>query len=93
MKKGRRRKNPHAVVLGRLGWVVRSVANRENGRKGWPGQKPQEDSRRAAQRPPAPARASQEILGTLIALIQARYGDVAIGLGELGIRHRAAANR
>jgi hypothetical protein len=32
-------------------------------------------------------------VGTLIALIQARYGDVAIGLGELGIRYCAAANR
>jgi hypothetical protein len=38
MKKGRRRKNPHAVALGRLGGLVCSVAkqqaNRENGRKG-----------------------------------------------------------
>jgi hypothetical protein len=32
MKK--RRKNPHAVALGRLGGLVRSAANRENGRKG-----------------------------------------------------------
>jgi hypothetical protein len=61
--------------------------------QGRPGQKSQEDPRRAAQRPPAPARASQEVLGALIALIQSRYGDVAIGLGELGIRYRAAANR
>jgi hypothetical protein len=34
----RRRKNPHAVALGRLGGLVRSEAkrraNRENGRKG-----------------------------------------------------------
>jgi hypothetical protein len=37
MKK-RKRKNPHAVALGRLGGLVRSEAkrraNRENGRKG-----------------------------------------------------------
>ena len=37
MKKGRR-KNPHAVALGRLGGLVRSAAkrraNRNNGRKG-----------------------------------------------------------
>jgi hypothetical protein len=37
MKK-RKRKNPHAVALGRLGGLVRSeakqLANRENGRKG-----------------------------------------------------------
>jgi len=60
---------------------------------GRPGQQPQEDSRRMAQRPPAPARASQEVLKAVIALIRARFGDVAIGLGELGIRYRAAANR
>jgi hypothetical protein len=53
--------------------------------------RPQEDHRRAAQRPPAPA--SQEVLNAVIALIRARFGDVAIGLGELGIRYRAAANR
>ena len=38
MKKRQERKNPHAVALGRLGGLVRSVAkqraNRENGRKG-----------------------------------------------------------
>jgi hypothetical protein len=37
-KKRRKRKNVHAVVLGRLGGLVRSAAkrrtNRENGRKG-----------------------------------------------------------
>jgi hypothetical protein len=36
--KNRKRKNPHAVALGRLGGLVRSEAkrraNRENGRKG-----------------------------------------------------------
>jgi hypothetical protein len=59
--------------------------------QGRPGQKPHEDHRRAAQRPPAPA--SQEVLNAVIALIRARFGDVAIGLGELGIRYRVAANR
>ena len=38
MKKKPRRKNPHAVALGRLGGLVRSEAkrraNKENGRKG-----------------------------------------------------------
>jgi hypothetical protein len=38
MKKSRGRKNLHAVALGRLGGLLRSVAkqraNRENGRKG-----------------------------------------------------------
>jgi hypothetical protein len=55
------------------------------------GQKPQENHRRAAQRPPA--RSSQEVLRTIIALIQARFADVAIGLGENGIRYRAVAAR
>jgi hypothetical protein len=57
------------------------------------GLQPQEDIRRAAQRPPAPSRSSQEVLTALIALIQARFGDVAIGLGEHGIRYRAVAAR
>ena len=57
------------------------------------GQKPQEDPGRAAHRPPAPARSSQEVLSMLIALIQVRFGDVAIGLGEHGIRYRAVAAR
>jgi hypothetical protein len=38
MKKRSKRKNPHAVALGRLGGLVRSQAkqraNKENGRKG-----------------------------------------------------------
>jgi hypothetical protein len=57
------------------------------------GQKPQEDSRRAAQRFSTSARSSQEVLGTIIALIQARFGDVAIGLGERGIRYQVVAVR
>jgi hypothetical protein len=61
--------------------------------QGRPGQKPQEDPHRAAQRPPAPARSPQEVLSTIIALIQARFGDVAIGLGENGIRYHAVAAR
>jgi hypothetical protein len=61
--------------------------------QGRPGQKPQEDPHRAAQRLPASARASQEVLSTIIALIQARFGDVAIGLGERGIRYRVVASR
>jgi hypothetical protein len=66
--------------------------------QGRPGQQPQEDHRRAAQRPPAPALErsvlqpqSQEVLNAVIALIRARFGDVAIGLGEFGIHYRAAA--
>jgi hypothetical protein len=33
------------------------------------------------------------VLSTVIALIQARFGDVAIGLGERGIRYRVVASR
>ena len=57
------------------------------------GQKPQQNSGRAAQRPPAPSRSSQEALSTIITLIQARFGDLAIGLAERGIRYRAVAAR
>jgi hypothetical protein len=65
----------------RLGGVQRGQAagQRRERLQGRPCVQPQEDIRRAAQRPPTPARA--------------RFGDVAIGLGELGIRYRAAANR
>jgi hypothetical protein len=58
-----------------------------------PGLQPQEDIRRVAQRPPTAVRSSQEVVNAVIALIRARFGDVAIGLGELGIRYRATANR
>jgi hypothetical protein len=50
------------------------------------GQKPQEESRSAAQRPAASARSSEEIIETVIASIRARFGDGAIGLGVHGIR-------
>jgi|HubBroStandDraft_6_1064221.scaffolds.fasta_scaffold2662499_1 hypothetical protein len=50
------------------------------------GQKPQEESRSAAQRPAAPARSPEEIIETVIASIRARFGDGAIGLGDHGIR-------
>jgi len=96
-KKRRKRKNPHAVALGRLGGLVRSVAkqraNRENGRKGGlvKSRKKTLAVRRNARRPPS--RSSQEVLSTLIVLIQARFGDLAIGLGERGIRYRVVAAR
>jgi hypothetical protein len=61
--------------------------------QGRPGQQPQEDSRRTARRPATPSRASQEVLNAIITLIRARFGDVAIGLGEFGIRYPAPANR
>ena len=90
MKK-RKRKNPHAVALGRLGGLVRSeakrLANRENGRKGGLGQKPQEETRGPAQRAATAARSPEELIETVIASIRARFGDCAIGLGDRGIRY------
>jgi hypothetical protein len=87
----KRRKNPHAVALGRLGGLVRSEAkkraNKLNGRKGGLVKKPQEDPRCEAQRPPAAARAPQERVRAAISSIQARFGKCAIGLGYLGIRY------
>jgi hypothetical protein len=78
----------------RLGGAQRGqAADQPRERLGRPGQQPQEDSRRTARRLATPARASQEVLKAVIALIRARFGDVAIGLGELGIRYCAASNR
>jgi hypothetical protein len=45
------------------------------------GQKPQQDTRRAVQRPATTGQAPQEILNSLFALIRARFGDVAIRSG------------
>ncbi len=96
MRKGR--KNPHAVALGRLGGLVRSAAkkraSRENGRKGGPGQKPQEENCRPAKRPPpAAGEAPEEGVSAAIASIRARFGYRAIGLGYGGIRFSASALR
>jgi len=88
MKK-RKRKNPHAVALGRLGGLVRSeakrLANRENGRKG--GLVKSRKKKAAARRnAAAAARSPEELIETIIASIRARFGDFAIGLGDRGIR-------
>jgi hypothetical protein len=96
MKK--RRKNPHAVALGRLGGLVRSEAkrraNRENGRKGRPGQEQQEENCCPAERStPAAGEAPEEGVNAAIALIRARFGYRAIGLGYSGIRYLANALR
>ena len=83
-----------AWQIGRVGAQRGQTAGQSRKRsQGRFGQKPQEDHRRAAQRLPAPSQSSQEVLSMLIALIQARFGDVAIGLGEHGIRYRAVAAR
>ena len=55
--------------------------------QGWPGQKPQEDYCRQAQRSTATARTPQEKVSVAIASIHARFGQCAIGLGCRGIRY------
>ena len=54
--------------------------------QGRAGQKPQEESCSAAQRPASPTRSPEELIETVIASIRARFGDWAIGLGDHGIR-------
>jgi hypothetical protein len=87
MKK-RKRKNPHAVALGRLGGLVRSeakrLANRQKWPQGRPGQKPQEKDSGPAQRAASSIRSPQELIEIVIAAI--RFGHCYIGLGDRGIR-------
>ena len=93
MVRKQKRKNPHAVALGRLGGLVRSEAkkraSKQNGRKGRAGQKPQEDHRCAAQCTPATAWTPQESLNVLVEKIRARFGNYAIARGDVGIRYSA----
>jgi hypothetical protein len=73
----RKRKNPHAVALGRLGGLVRSEAKRRanhgNGRKGGLVKSPKKRiaARRTARRPRP--RSPQEIIEVMIAPIRARF--------------------
>ena len=82
----RRRKNPHAVALGRLGGLVRSEAkrraNRENGRKGGlvKSRKKRIAARQNARRPAARA-APQGRVSAAITSIRARFGSRAISWG------------
>jgi hypothetical protein len=95
MKK--RRKNPHAVALGRLGGLVRSEAkkpaDRDNGRKG--GMLKTRKKRIAARLNASPTarRALEEAVNAAIATIRARFGYCAIGLGCDAIRFSARALR
>jgi hypothetical protein len=62
--------------------------------QGRPGQKPQEENCRPAKRPPpAAGEAAEEGVKAVIALIRARFGRRAIGLGYGGIRYLASALR
>jgi hypothetical protein len=95
MKK--RRKNPHAVALCRLGGLVRSTAkqraNRENGRKGGLVKEPQETNRRPAQCAAAAPWSQEEIIKIVIASICARFGPRAIAFGDGEIRYSTPALR
>jgi hypothetical protein len=57
----------------------------------WPGQKSQENARRQTQCPPSAPWTAQEDLNVVIAMIRARFGYLAIGLGNGGIRYSAPA--
>jgi hypothetical protein len=74
----------------KIGWVGTQRGQAGGQSREWAqgrlGQKPQEESRGAAQRPAASTRSPEEIIETLIASIRARFGDGAIGLGYHGIR-------
>jgi hypothetical protein len=61
--------------------------------QGRPGQKPEEENRRPAKRPPAAGAASQGGVSAVIASIRGRFGYRAIGLGYGGIRFTARALR
>jgi hypothetical protein len=54
--------------------------------QGSPGQKPQEENCRPAQRAWSTPRSPQEIIAAMIASIRARFGNRVIGLGHQGIR-------
>jgi hypothetical protein len=72
----------------------RSQKARQQGERpqGRVGQKPQEDCRSAAEFPAATSWAAQEAINLLIQFICARYGQLAIGWGDGGIRYRAASH-
>jgi hypothetical protein len=73
--------------------LVRSAAKKRasklNGRKG--GLVKIEDPRRQTQCPPSAPWPAQEDLNVVIAMIRARFGYFAIGLGNGGIRYSAPA--
>jgi hypothetical protein len=88
-----KQKNPHAVALGKLGGSVRSkakkLANKEKRKKGWSGQKPQENFGGPAQCTAATAWTPQR-LNLLIEVIRARFGHCAIGRDNSGIKYSSA---
>jgi hypothetical protein len=91
MKK--RRKNPHAVALGRLGGSSPERGQKAGQPRKWPqgrpGQKPQEENCLAPQCSTATTGTPEEGVSVAVASIRARFGYRAIGLGYGGIRYSA----
>jgi hypothetical protein len=84
-----------ARSIGGLG-SQRNQEARQPGKRpqGRPGQKPQEDYCVQTQRPAAKTRAAQERVSAAMSSIRTRFGEYAIGFGDLGIRYtRARASR
>ena len=95
MKKGRAQESSRGGTgqIRRTG-AERSQKARQQGERpqGRFGQKPQEDRGGAAQCAAATPWAAQEAVNLLIQFICARYGQLAIGWGDGGIRYRAAGH-
>jgi hypothetical protein len=68
------------------GQEARQQTERPQGRAG---QKPQEGHSGAPQCASAASWASEELVNRVMVLIRARYGELAIGRGDGGIRYRA----
>ena len=73
-----------------VGWAGAQRGQAEGQSRKWPqgrpGQKPQEENRGPAQRAASSTRPPEELIETVITSIRARFGDLAIGLGDHGIR-------
>jgi hypothetical protein len=78
---------------GPIGWVGSERRQEARQQRKWseggPGQKPQENFGRQTQCAPATAWESEELVNRVMRLIRARYGELAIGRGDGGIRFRA----
>jgi hypothetical protein len=75
---------------GPAGWPGAQRSQTAGEPRKWPqgraGQKPQEAYRRPPQRTASASWTRQEVIQKVIALVRARFGDRAIGLGDRGIR-------
>ncbi len=67
------------------GQAARQPGERAQGRIG---QKPPEDARLSAQRASSSSSSSRQAVTVAMALIRGRFGYLAIGMGESGLRYR-----